>query len=47
MDFIEGLPKTHKLDTILVIIDKFTKYGHFYSCGTSLHCIADCSGVYG
>jgi hypothetical protein len=29
MDFIEGLPKTHKLDTILVIIDKFTKYGHF------------------
>jgi len=29
MDFIEGLPKSQKFDTILVIVDKFTKYGHF------------------
>jgi hypothetical protein len=29
MDFIEGLPKAGKHDTILVVIDKFTKYAHF------------------
>lgn len=29
LDFIEGLPKSGRFDTILVIIDKFTKYGHF------------------
>ena len=29
LDFIEGLPKSARYDTILVIIDKFTKYGHF------------------
>lgn len=29
LDFIEGLPKSSRYDTILVIIDKFTKYGHF------------------
>jgi hypothetical protein len=29
MDFIEGLPKSGKFDTILVVVDKFTKYAHF------------------
>jgi hypothetical protein len=29
LDFIEGLPKSSRYDTILVIVDKFTKYGHF------------------
>jgi hypothetical protein len=29
LDFIEGLPKSKQYDTILVVVDKFTKYGHF------------------
>ena len=29
MDFIEGLPKSEGRDTIMVIVDCFTKYGHF------------------
>jgi hypothetical protein len=29
MDFIERLPKSEGRDTIMVIVDRFTKYGHF------------------
>lgn len=29
MDFIGGFPKTMGVDTILVVVDKLTKYAHF------------------
>jgi hypothetical protein len=29
MDFIEGLPKSDGYDTILVVLDRFTKHSHF------------------
>jgi len=31
MDFIEGLPKAKGKDTILVTVDRMTKYAHFFS----------------
>jgi hypothetical protein len=30
MDFIEGLPKSNTYSVILVVVDQFTKYAHFY-----------------
>jgi hypothetical protein len=29
LDFVEGLPRSHNADTILVVVDTFSKYAHF------------------
>jgi hypothetical protein len=29
LDFISGLPQSHKYNCILVVVDKFSKYAHF------------------
>jgi hypothetical protein len=30
MDFIEGLPKSEGYDSIMVVVDRFYKFAHFF-----------------
>uniref|UniRef100_A0A8R7UZD0 Integrase n=1 Tax=Triticum urartu TaxID=4572 RepID=A0A8R7UZD0_TRIUA len=41
LDFIEGLPRSGGYDVILVVVDKFSKYGHFLAMKHPLAIISD------
>jgi len=37
MDFITGLPRTQGKDCICVVVDRLTKFAHFFSIATVQH----------
>jgi hypothetical protein len=39
MDFITGLPKVQSKDCIYVVVDKLTKFAHFYAIPTNYNTI--------
>jgi hypothetical protein len=39
MDFITGLPKVHGKDCIYVVVDRLTKFTHFYAISTDYNVV--------
>jgi hypothetical protein len=45
MDFVEGFLKVGGKSVILTVVDRFSKFEHFISLGTSLFCIIRGQGI--